>query len=92
VSVTDPITDRQLNFDPARLVGQVKIMMVDDEPLNMDVLRIHLEIEGYANFVCVTDPTQAIATMEAEQPDVVLLDLVMPVMTGFEILEIAVRC
>ena len=84
---TESTTELQSTFDPSRLLGHVKIMMVDDEPLNMDVLRIHLEIEGYANFVCVSDPTQAIATMEAEQPDVVLLDLVMPVMTGFEILE-----
>jgi len=75
-------------FDTARLLGHVKIMMVDDEPLNMDVLCIHLQIEGYQNFVCVSESTEAIATMEAEQPDVVLLDLVMPGMTGFEILEI----
>jgi len=74
VSVPTPKLDQQPSFDPSRLLGHVKIMMVDDEPLNMDVLR-------------VTDPTQAIATMEVEQPDVVLLDLVMPVMTGFEILE-----
>lgn len=87
MSGIDPKSCHPSSFDPACLLGQVKIMMVDDEPLNMDVLRIHLEIEGYVNFVCVTDPTQAIATMEAEQPDVVLLDLVMPVMTGFEILE-----
>ena len=87
MSETVPIIQQPSNFDPARLLRNVKVMMVDDEPLNMDVLRIHLEIEGYANFVCVTDPTQAIATMEVEQPDVVLLDLVMPVMTGFDILE-----
>jgi diguanylate cyclase len=62
-------------------------MMVDDEPLNMDVLRIHLQIEGYENFVCVSDSTQAIAKMEEKVPDVLLLDLVMPNLSGFEILE-----
>lgn len=77
----------QPGFETALLLGHVKIMMVDDESLNMDVLSIHLQIEGYENFVCVTEPTDAIATMEREQPDVVLLDLVMPGMSGFTILE-----
>ncbi len=77
---------QESGLDTSRLLGHVKIMMVDDEPLNMDVLRIHLEIEGYANFVCVSDSNKAISTMEVEQPDVVLLDLVMPGMTGFDIL------
>jgi len=63
-------------------------MMVDDEPLNMEVLRIHLQIEGYENFICVDDSTKAIATMEAEKPDVLLLDLVMPGLSGFEVLEL----
>ncbi len=85
----NPDTPRvhQPGFETALLLGHVKIMMVDDESLNMDVLSIHLQIEGYENFTCVTEPTDAIATMEREQPDVVLLDLVMPGMTGFEILE-----
>lgn len=54
----------------------------------MEVLRIHLQIEGYENFLCVDDSNHAIAAMEAEKPDVVLLDLVMPGLSGFDILEL----
>jgi len=54
----------------------------------MDILRIHLQIEGYENFICVDDSTKAIAMMEAEKPDVVLLDLVMPGLSGFDVLDL----
>ena len=63
------------------------IMMVDDEPLNMEVLKVHLEGEGYNRFVTVADSTRALARLRAEQPDVLLLDLMMPEVSGFDILE-----
>lgn len=87
MTTNTPSTINTTGFDAIRLLGDVKIMMVDDEPLNMEVLRIHLQIEGYENFVCVSDSNLAIAAMEAEKPDVILLDLVMPGLSGFEILE-----
>ncbi len=70
------------------LFDDAKIMMVDDEPLNMDVLQIHLRAEGYIKFVAVSDSTTAMETMRQELPDVLLLDLVMPEVTGFDILRL----
>ena len=70
------------------LFDDAKIMMVDDEPLNMDVLQIHLRAEGYIKFVAVSDSTKAMETMRQELPDVLLLDLVMPEVTGFDILRL----
>ncbi|MBX2837622.1 MAG: EAL domain-containing protein [Gammaproteobacteria bacterium] len=62
------------------------ILMVDDEPLNMEVLQVHLEAEGYSNFTCISDSTKAFEQINNQRPDVVLLDLVMPEVTGFDIL------
>ena len=63
------------------------VMMVDDEPLNMQVLQIHLEGVGYRRFVTVERSTEALDTLRAERPDVLLLDLMMPEVSGFDILE-----
>jgi len=79
-------TSRELELDNDRTLRDVKIMMVDDEPLNMDVLCVHLRDEGYENFVCVSEAADAISVLESESPDVLLLDLVMPEVSGFEIL------
>ena len=70
------------------LYDDAKIMMIDDEPLNMDVLQIHLRAEGYIKFVAVSDSTQAMDRLRQELPDVLLLDLVMPEVTGFDILRL----
>lgn len=62
------------------------IMMVDDEPTTMELVQAFLEDSGYRKFVLVEDPLRAMAAMEEERPDILLLDLVMPDKTGFEIL------
>ena len=64
-----------------------KILMVDDEQLNMEVIITHLEDAGYANFVTTTDSVNAFDFICSEQPDIVLLDLIMPDVNGFEILS-----
>jgi len=69
-----------------RLMASATIMMIDDEPLNMEVLKVHLEAEGYDRFVMIERSTEALERLRAETPDVLLLDLVMPEVSGFEIL------
>jgi diguanylate cyclase (GGDEF)-like protein len=66
---------------------EATIMMVDDEPLMLDVLELYLYEEGYRNFIAVDQSTQAINTLLSEKPDVVFLDINMPEMDGFEILQ-----
>jgi len=66
---------------------QATIMMVDDEPTTMEVMRAFLEDTGYRRFVLVEDSTRAMAEIEEHRPDILLLDLVMPEVTGFEILQ-----
>lgn len=62
------------------------IMMVDDEPIVMGVIQAFLEDNGYRNFLLCEDSNQAIEMIHASEPDVLLLDLVMPGKTGFDIL------
>lgn len=65
------------------------IMIVDDELINIDVVQAFLEEDGYRDFVTVEDSTTAIKILEAKRPDLLLLDLQMPDVSGFEILEAA---
>jgi diguanylate cyclase (GGDEF)-like protein len=66
---------------------QAVIMMVDDEPTNIEVTQVYLEEAGYARFVSTTDPTQVLQLFTANRPDVLLLDLMMPKVSGFDILQ-----
>jgi diguanylate cyclase (GGDEF)-like protein len=64
------------------------IMMVDDEELNLEVLQTLLEDAGYRRFVPTSDPLRAMDLLAEYEPDVVLLDLMMPGLSGFEILRL----
>jgi len=66
------------------------IMLVDDEPVMLEIVQALLEEEGYRNFVAVENSTQAVATLIETNPDLLLLDLDMPQVDGFQILQ-AVR-
>jgi diguanylate cyclase (GGDEF)-like protein len=63
------------------------IMMVDDEPITMEVVQAFLEEAGYRNFVLLEKSAQAIKVLEETSPDLLLLDLLMPEMSGFAILS-----
>lgn len=63
------------------------VMMVDDEPLNLEVLQTFLEEAGYREFVACSEPLKALGLIADRHPDVVLLDLNMPEMNGLEVLE-----
>jgi diguanylate cyclase (GGDEF)-like protein len=66
------------------------IFMVDDEPITMEVVQTLLEEAGYRRFVLIEDSRQALSSLEKQRPDLLLLDLVMPQVSGFDILK-AVR-
>lgn len=60
------------------------VLIVDDVPGNLAVLHDALDEAGYAVFVS-TDGTSALRRAAQTQPDVILLDALMPVMDGFEV-------
>lgn len=64
-----------------------RILIVDDEHANVLLLASVLEREGYGDIHTVTDPAQALDSYIALEPDLVLLDLMMPEVDGFQLLE-----
>lgn len=64
-----------------------RILAIDDEEANVMLLRSVLQREGYTDVHCLTDPTEALAAYIDLQPDIVLLDLMMPEIDGFQLLE-----
>ena len=63
-----------------------KILVVEDDKFLRKVYESKLPKEGYA-VIAAANGQEGLAAMKKELPDVVLLDLIMPVMTGFEMLE-----
>ena len=62
-----------------------RILVVDDEADICAVLALALEADGFA-VTKATDARTALATLEQDPPDVVILDIMMPGMDGFELL------
>ena len=61
-----------------------KILIVDDEPFNVDILEQELEDLGYET-LSATNGQEALDAVAAEPPDLILLDIMMPVMDGFTV-------
>ncbi len=64
--------------------GSGTILAADDEPANLDVLRRLMGRHGY-QFVSAPDGEQALEAVRRDRPDIVLLDLEMPKINGFEV-------
>ncbi len=63
------------------------IMMVDDEPTTIEVLEMFLQSEGYGKIVATTDSRRTLDLLAERRPDVLLLNLMMPNVSGLEILR-----
>ena len=62
-----------------------KILIVDDEPFNVDYLEQELDDLDYAT-VSAANGQQALDQVAAHAPDMILLDIMMPVLDGFQVL------
>ncbi len=60
------------------------VLLVDDEPNIVELSQLYLEKEGY-RIISAADGKQALATIEKENPALVVLDLMLPEMDGFEV-------
>jgi len=63
------------------------ILIVDDRQANIDVLTGLLELKGYTNIEQTTDSRLVINLFKESKPDLILLDLMMPYVNGFQILK-----
>lgn len=63
--------------------GKPKLLVVDDQPINIQVM--HQVFAGDYQVFMATNGAQALALCQTNPPDLVLLDVVMPLMDGFEV-------
>lgn len=67
-------------------IKEAKILIVDDQPANVTLIEKMLDIDGYINVLSTTDPTQVESIYMEQNSDLILLDLNMPVMDGYQVL------
>ena len=63
-----------------------KILVVDDRPGVVELVRASLEGEDY-QIIDASDGEKALSKIREEKPDLILLDIIMPKMDGFEVLK-----
>lgn len=86
-SIAHSTTAASQNGNQFEGLREATVMMVDDEPITIEVLAEFLDEAGYKNFVSTSDPREAMDLLAKERPDVLLLDLMMPYVSGFDILN-----
>jgi DNA-binding response OmpR family regulator len=64
--------------------GKKKILVVDDEQVALKILSIRLEINGF-NVITAQDGAAALDRARKEKPDLIVLDLMLPNINGFEV-------
>ena len=64
-----------------------RILIIDDEQANVDVLSGLLEFRDYTNVYTTTDPRLVTGLFQELNPEIILLDLMMPHLTGFQVME-----
>jgi len=69
------------------ILKRAKILVVDDVQANVRLLELILKRAGYQNLHCTTDSRETIELFDTFQPDLLLLDLNMPYMDGFEVIR-----
>jgi DNA-binding response OmpR family regulator len=67
-------------------MADVTVLVVDDDPVIMRLLEVNFEMEGY-RVVTATDGAVALERIENERPDLVVCDIMMPVVNGLEVVE-----
>jgi two-component system, cell cycle response regulator DivK len=72
-----------LSVSIERIIVMAKILLVEDNEMNRDMLSRRLTRKGY-DIVIATDGAQGLAMAETEQPDLILMDMSLPVMDGWE--------
>lgn len=80
------LSKQSLNPNSAAIY-QSNILVVDDTILNREVIATYLENEGYGNIAIAEDGADALQKMENFLPDLIITDILMPVMDGFEFIR-----
>lgn len=66
--------------------GKAKILLIDDDPDFVEATKLVLESKSYEVFTA-SDGSQGVAQARKEKPDLIILDIIMPVKNGFNAAE-----
>jgi two-component system, OmpR family, KDP operon response regulator KdpE len=66
------------------LTAPTRVLIVEDDPNIVDLMRANLAVRGF-DTIAITDGSKALTLLDTEQPDMVLLDLMLPEVDGFEL-------
>jgi DNA-binding response OmpR family regulator len=67
-------------------VGKLTVLVIDDDPVILELLRVNFEIEGF-DVICATDGEEGLKRAQADHPDVVISDIMMPRRDGLQLLH-----
>lgn len=65
-------------------LAQTKVLVIDDDTNICELLRLYLEKEGFS-VISVNDGETALTTFKSEEPDIVLLDIMLPKLDGWQV-------
>ncbi|MDH5301613.1 MAG: response regulator [Gammaproteobacteria bacterium] len=68
-------------------IKSARILVIDDQPANVKIIEKMLRSEGYSSVSCFTDPREGVNSYQQSPYELVLLDLNMPHMDGFEVMD-----
>jgi len=68
-------------------IKSARIVVVDDEPMNIELFEALLRDNGYTNLSMISDSRRAVSMFSQEDPDLLMLDLHMPHQDGYEVLQ-----
>jgi len=69
-------------------IKSCRVLIIDDKESNIDLLHQLLDNQGYKEVASLTDSRLAMEKIDSFNPDILLLDLMMPFISGFEILKL----
>ncbi len=90
LSYEGPDADRIACRDPPsarydRVVGKMTVLVIDDDPVILELLRVNFEIEGF-DVITAVDGEEGLEQAQALRPDVVISDIMMPRRDGLQLL------
>ncbi len=71
--------------DAANMTPQYTVLLVEDNPQHLELLEAYMEDVPKARVVTAVNGLEALQKVREESPDLVLLDIMMPKMSGFEV-------
>lgn len=85
-TLDSPLAETKKSFIDRNEFEQCCIAIIDDESINIDMIKYYLEMEGFHNLISTDNSIAAFSMIQTQQPDLVLSDINMPDISGLDLL------